>query len=114
MVVWDLLAGSGVHTVELNWHSLEELHLEADGLSLPAGLKCRISGADSLAVNSAVNSPFHGWRAPSYGAVVPAFTLTAHYSGTLPCELTTFVWPVECASPASPDVDVEAFRLWCQ
>lgn len=92
LAVIDRVTGRGEHTLELNWHCRTPPTQYGSQLKLasefPVALE--ISGG-AISVHSAENDPKLGWRSPAYGVRLPAFTISARWSGPLPHGFVTTI-----------------------
>lgn len=112
VLIWDRVDGSGHHTVELNWHTLEVVGFEGRRCRLVGDMRADILGGQSITVARGELAPRRGWHAPVYGRIAPACTITATHVGSLPCEFVTLLSSAGRGEPGSPEPDIAVFRSW--
>lgn len=111
-MILDRMSGSGVHTLELNWHLNVPLvssgprfagHWRTHQVALTIQ-----GGTTSHAVGA--TQPIRGWFSPQYGVKTPVTNVFALHTGELPFEfLSHLVVSTETPAPANPD-DVTLLR----
>lgn len=91
LVVWDHLAGAGLHLAECNWHVADGCAVEGSGYRLGAGpLWMELPGSnDATIIYYKNSSPKAGWRSRQYGTLEGAHTLSTRLQGNLPLTLIT-------------------------
>ncbi|MCA9474129.1 MAG: alginate lyase family protein [Nitrospira sp.] len=93
-LIWDRLAGSGVHHLELNWHLGIEPNVQADLYVFPCmdeSLYLAVEGGASNLYRGET-TPICGWQSCHYGIKKPIPTLRTVYAGSLPHEFSTRIW----------------------
>lgn len=113
-VIWDYLAGSGIHEFELNWHCAGEVRRLDDRIWIRHGgssLLLALSGG-KVSLHSGETSPPRGWRSPTYGVRLLTTTVSCAAAGKPPHEfLTTMVLRPGIRVPeAAVEAEVGAFR----
>ena len=114
-LIWDLLEGNGIHSLELNWHFgmqpivqdhtyLIDLKQRAISIVMSGGKETLYCGA---------TDPIRGWRSRCYSSKEPISTLCLEYEGPLPHEFTTELWVKECfpSRPSYPTL-LRQLREW--
>jgi hypothetical protein len=93
-LIWDYLAGEGIHTLDLHWHcSIQPVWSEKilvfSGLS--QALSMAVEGGETTLHRGETDS-ICGWRSRMYGVKEPITTVRTRFYGLLPHEFVTQIW----------------------
>lgn len=111
-LILDRMIGSGVHTLELNWHLDLPLVARGPGFLGHSGTHQVVLTIQGGTAHHAVGvtQPIRGWFSPQYGVKKPVTNVYALHTGELPFEfLTQLVISTDSPAPANPD-DVTLLR----
>jgi hypothetical protein len=114
-LIWDQVAGQGVHEADLHWHLGVEPLSDARSYYLRIAdrtLGLSVEGGTGT-LHRGETDPPSGWRSPRYGVKEPITTLRVRARGSLPLEFRTQLWLSD--EPRTADeaaAEVSRLRRW--